>query len=120
MNTFLCRNILSKKKNSLKFCKHNLAYDKGNEVKSFETLFENDSIHFKKDGTNLKKYPYIWLRDHCKCSKCFNQNTEELEFDLSEIPLNIKPTSVKNIANSVCQIICKFFYFHSFSFLEII
>ena len=77
--------------------------------KSFITTFNNNSVEFRANENNIKKYPYIWLRDHCKCSTCFNQTTEELEFDLSEIPLDIKPSSVKNLKTNFFEIICESF-----------
>ena len=71
-----------------------------------ETKFSSDSIQFKTNDNTLKKYPYIWLRDHCKCSKCFNQQTEELENDLTEISIDIKPIEIKQISDSSFGIIC--------------
>ena len=77
---------------------------------SILTTFHQDSIEFRTNENNVKKYPYIWLRDHCKCSTCFNQRTEELEFDLSEIPLDIKPSSVRNLNDNCFEIICRCFF----------
>nr|XP_045612214.1 trimethyllysine dioxygenase, mitochondrial-like [Procambarus clarkii] len=39
--------------------------------------------------------PYIWLRDHCRCSRCYNHKTCQRIFDVGNIPLNIRPAVVK-------------------------
>jgi hypothetical protein len=86
--------------------------DNGNNNFILKTSFTNNAIEFRtNDERNLKKYPYIWLRDHCKCSKCFNERTEELEFDVSEINIDIKPRSVKYLNNHVVEITCKYLLF---------
>ncbi|KAJ9599281.1 hypothetical protein L9F63_010238 [Diploptera punctata] len=39
------------------------------------------------------KLSYVWLRDHCRCSECYNDTTNQRNLDLLQIPDNIKPTS---------------------------
>lgn len=80
------------------------------DKKDFATTFNDDSVEFIKDDNNIKKYPYIWLRDHCKCSMCFNSVTEELELDISEISLDIKPILVKSLNDNSFEILCECFY----------
>ena len=86
--------------------KDNLNNDKETSIKIKQTKFNDDSIQFQTIDNRSKIFPYIWLRDHCKCSKCFNKNTEELEFDLSEIPIDIKPISIKKTNDHSFQITC--------------
>ncbi len=56
-----------------------------------------------------KKYPYIWLRDCCKCKECFDGLNQQTLINLKDIPLDIKP-------DNVCQnetkfnIKCKFLF----------
>ena len=95
---------------NIPFSNNKPLYHKDKSYWSILTTFHHDSIEFRTNENNVKKYPYIWLRDHCKCSTCFNQRTEELEFDLSEIPLDIKPSSVRNLNDNCFEIICRCFY----------
>lgn len=44
--------------------------------------------------TETLKFPYFWLRDHCRCSECYNKKTEQINFNIIDIPLDIKPQSV--------------------------
>lgn len=91
--------------------KENSFFDNENNDSILKTTFTNDSIEFRtNDDRHFKKYPYIWLRDHCKCSKCFNTRTEELEFDMSEICIDIKPKSVKHLNKHVFEIICEYLF----------
>ena len=78
---------------------------------AIETKFNSDCIQFVANESILKKYPYIWLRDHCKCSKCYNQITEELENDLTEIPLDVKPIDIKQTTEKSFEITCNFFLY---------
>ena len=76
-----------------------------------ETKLNEGFIQFNlllRNKSYVKEFPYIWLRDHCKCPKCYNKRTEENEFDLSLIPLNIKPIRAKTLENHNLEIICKF------------
>ncbi|XP_022909628.2 trimethyllysine dioxygenase, mitochondrial [Onthophagus taurus] len=45
---------------------------------------------------NLKIH-YIWLRDHCRCEKCYNQKTNQIMSDVLKIPKNIKPVDCVKI-----------------------
>ncbi|KAI9145000.1 trimethyllysine dioxygenase [Paraphysoderma sedebokerense] len=47
------------------------------------------------------KYLYFWLRDHCRCEKCYHSVTKQRLLDVSEIPLDIKPKSTKVDENKV-------------------
>lgn len=38
---------------------------------------------------------YLWLRDHCQCSDCYNHLTHQRKFDIQNIPLNIRPAVIK-------------------------
>ncbi|RHZ45572.1 hypothetical protein Glove_669g14 [Diversispora epigaea] len=40
------------------------------------------------------KFHNLWLRDHCKCSKCYHQITKQRLLDTFSIPEDIKPLSI--------------------------
>ncbi|KAH9461915.1 hypothetical protein Pst134EA_004753 [Puccinia striiformis f. sp. tritici] len=40
------------------------------------------------------KFDHIWLRDNCRCEKCFHPHTKQRLVETFEIPLDIQPTRV--------------------------
>ena len=40
------------------------------------------------------KFDHIWLRDNCRCEKCFHPHTKQRQLDTYQIPLDIQPTRV--------------------------
>jgi len=49
-----------------------------------------------EDGSSPKdEYPWIWLRDNCQCSSCYESQAQSRIINLSEYDLNIKPTSTQ-------------------------
>lgn len=50
-------------------------------------------VHWK--DKSVSRFPYIYLRDLCNCSKCVNQKSlERLSDTVQDIPLNIRARSV--------------------------
>jgi len=45
--------------------------------------------------------PYIWLRDHCRCHACVNQETMQRALDTFSIPENIAPSEVVHERNGL-------------------
>lgn len=73
-----------------------------------DTNSYNDCVEFKwKNGEREinKKFPYIWLRDRCKCKNCYNKITDEVELDLVSIPVDIKPEKFQ-IVNQKLNVTC--------------
>ncbi len=66
------------------------------------------SLTIQSNKKTEKNYPYIWLRDQCACSECFNHTTEEVELDLASIPADVKPIEMNKIDNETVEIICKY------------
>jgi|TARA_B100000959_G_scaffold202142_1_gene211547 gamma-butyrobetaine dioxygenase len=59
-------------------------------------------IEFKKDSVILstgsnKQYdlPFLWLRDNCQCDECRIIETQEKQFLLHTVPIDISPKSVE-------------------------
>ena len=59
-------------------------------------------IEIKKDSVTLstgsnKQYdlPFLWLRDNCQCDECRIIETQEKQFLLHTVPVDISPTSVE-------------------------
>ncbi|XP_066999584.2 trimethyllysine dioxygenase, mitochondrial isoform X4 [Anabrus simplex] len=66
---------------------------------SFCTSYGN--IHISKShvelrnntGSPLHQFNYIWLRDHCRCEKCYNHTTNQRKLNILDIPTDIEPES---------------------------
>ncbi|KZV64432.1 Trimethyllysine dioxygenase [Peniophora sp. CONT] len=46
------------------------------------------------DGSQFSRFHNLWLRDHCRCSKCFHPVTKQRLVPTFEIPSDIQPASV--------------------------
>ncbi|XP_063699614.1 trimethyllysine dioxygenase, mitochondrial-like [Culicoides brevitarsis] len=75
------------------------------EVTSSQIIEENEQIHVPEapkldfieieDETRFPggiKLNYFWLRDHCRCEKCYDKDTSQRKMALTDIPLDIKPS----------------------------
>lgn len=56
------------------------------------SLQGEDSLQVPGLNVNLD---FFWLRDHCRCAQCYNQDTNQRKLDIRKIPLNIRPLSTK-------------------------
>ncbi|PGH06550.1 trimethyllysine dioxygenase [Helicocarpus griseus UAMH5409] len=50
-------------------------------------------------GGSTGKWPSLWLRDNCQCSKCIHPDTRQRLVDTFSIPEDIKPLAVRNLEN---------------------
>ena len=55
---------------------------------------DNDAVSISWNDGSSTKYHNIWLRDHCQCKQCYNSTTFQKEFNILDVPLDVKPTSV--------------------------
>ena len=65
-------------------------------------------FHFeiKLNKSNIKKYPYIWLRDCCTCKSCFDTQNHQHLVDLASVPDDVKPITVSHLKEKI-EVICK-------------
>ncbi|KAF5289596.1 hypothetical protein FQA39_LY15043 [Lamprigera yunnana] len=54
-------------------------------------------------GSTWKKFYYIWLRDNCRCQKCYSTIYNQLLHAIFDIPLTIKPENCE-IVNGILKI----------------
>ncbi|XP_046397547.1 trimethyllysine dioxygenase, mitochondrial [Ischnura elegans] len=47
--------------------------------------------------------PFVWLRDHCRCPKCYNHDTHQRNLDLLSIPDDIYPATC-SLENNMLRI----------------
>lgn len=77
-----------------------------------ETNFSQNTFEIYSKSSKLsRKYPYLWLRDNCKCSKCYNYLADEVDIDLTKIPDSIRPNKIETINPRTISILCKFLIF---------
>ncbi|XP_075150970.1 trimethyllysine dioxygenase, mitochondrial-like [Haematobia irritans] len=55
-------------------------------------------IKYNPNGAITQVDPF-WLRDHCKCSKCFNSKINRRIFNILDIPKDLKTKKLKYLEN---------------------
>lgn len=58
-----------------------------------------------EDDKSLK-LDLLWLRDHCRCEKCYDHSTFQRKLSILDIPEDIR-TENYNIKDETLEIICK-------------
>ena len=61
---------------------------------------KDDSI-LLSDGSNQYDLPFLWLRDNCQCDECRITETQEKQFLLHSVPVDIAPKHVEEIGNNI-------------------
>ena len=61
---------------------------------------KDDSI-LLSDGSNQYDLPFLWLRDNCQCDECRITETQEKQFLLHSVPVDIAPKHVEEIENNI-------------------
>ncbi|XP_067626199.1 trimethyllysine dioxygenase, mitochondrial [Eurosta solidaginis] len=51
-------------------------------------------IEHKRSGTTFQVNAF-WLRDHCRCSSCYNLETKQRKYNLLDIPSTMRPISTE-------------------------
>lgn len=50
---------------------------------------------------------YFWLRDHCRCDKCYNYATNQRRLAIRDISLNIRPANAAGVNGDQININCE-------------
>ena len=61
---------------------------------------KEDSIIFSIDSKDVYDLPFLWFRDNCQCDECRITETQEKQFLLNTVPLDIKPVKAKEKEDS--------------------
>ncbi|KAI7888199.1 uncharacterized protein EV154DRAFT_426169 [Mucor mucedo] len=63
------------------------------------TQEDDDCLHVKwsNENSGTSTYSYLWLRDNCQCPRCLHPSSSQKLHSSADIPLDIKPTTVKII-----------------------
>lgn len=59
---------------------------------SYRSDYEGLSVQFHSGG--VSKFHHVWLRDNCRCEKCFHPHTRQRLLDTLKIPLDIQPARI--------------------------
>ncbi len=62
---------------------------------------KNDSVLLSIDSNKQYDLPFLWLRDNCQCDECRITETQEKQFLLHSVPVDIVPTSVIEKDNNI-------------------
>ncbi|XP_071530345.1 gamma-butyrobetaine dioxygenase-like [Panulirus ornatus] len=57
---------------------------------------ETESLNLKFGDGSASQMPYVWLRENCQCSECYNSMAQGRTFLMESLDLNISPSNVKN------------------------
>tara|TARA_B100001564_G_scaffold87287_1_gene70914 strand:- start:326 stop:1393 length:1068 start_codon:yes stop_codon:yes gene_type:complete len=61
---------------------------------------KNESIHISIDNQEFE-LPFLWLRDNCQCDQCRITETQEKQFLLHTVPVDISPKKVEKVDESL-------------------
>ena len=61
---------------------------------------KKDSILLSVDN-NQYDLPFLWLRDNCQCNECRITETQEKQFLLHTVPIDIAPKHAKELKNNI-------------------
>ncbi|XP_074606216.1 gamma-butyrobetaine dioxygenase-like [Acropora palmata] len=65
-------------------------------VQGIERNNEERMLHVKWKGDLVSRYPYVFLRDNCRCSECFHESSYQRRFDpVDNLDLNILPKKME-------------------------
>ena len=61
----------------------------------FMIELKKDSVIISSGSKNQYDLPFLWLRDNCQCDECRIVETQEKQFLLHSVPVNISPKSIE-------------------------
>ena len=61
---------------------------------------KKDSILLSVDN-NQYDLSFLWLRDNCQCNECRITETQEKQFLLHTVPIDIAPKLAKELKNNI-------------------
>ncbi|RZF40007.1 hypothetical protein LSTR_LSTR002410 [Laodelphax striatellus] len=69
-----------------------MTYKRSEKIKHVNNF--NDHLEVITDGSSSTlKLNYFWLRENCRCEKCFNNTTNQRHLTIIDLPDDVKPDS---------------------------
>jgi len=62
---------------------------------------KSDSVILYLANNKKYKLPFLWLRDNCQCDSCRITETQEKQFLLHTVPIDLSPKIVKEIEGNI-------------------
>ena len=97
MKSFHTSVITNAKREKMTFLKSYFLTSKRN----FEHITVNDAwiedrmVCFKSDDQKVVKYPGVWIRDNCRCPKCYDPSSEQRTILMKDFDPEVIPKEVK-------------------------
>lgn len=67
-----------------------------NSQQRIQAQFEQgNQVKVRWDANNESLYQNVWLRDHCRCPKCYHPQTRQRLVNTFAIPVDIQPRSIQ-------------------------
>lgn len=67
---------------------------------------DNNMLNISAAKNNFS-VSFFWLRDHCRCERCYDFSTHQRIFNFLDIPIDIKPTEHSIDDGNKLNVICK-------------
>ncbi|XP_033125945.1 gamma-butyrobetaine dioxygenase-like [Anneissia japonica] len=55
---------------------------------------KNKWLNLKLDGEQSKKYPYVWLRDNCRCRECYHELSSQRLLQFSDLDIDVEANNI--------------------------
>ncbi|GLG99378.1 uncharacterized protein GBIM_05850, partial [Gryllus bimaculatus] len=78
------------------------SHENNNGIKAKVSSID-EVIQVQSADGNVLKYPWIWLRDNCQCSSCFNPKLQSRTIDWRTFDITVNPKSL-HINNNILSI----------------
>ncbi|KAK7791561.1 hypothetical protein R5R35_011064 [Gryllus longicercus] len=78
------------------------SHKNNNDIKAKVSTID-EVIQVQSADGNVLKYPWIWLRDNCQCSSCFNPKLQSRTIDWRTFDISVNPKSL-HINNNILSI----------------
>lgn len=80
-----------------------------------EMVAMSDYLEISDERFSSKiKLNYYWLRDHCRCGKCYDGKTAQRKFNFMDIPLTVRPKNYD--VGETLRVTCE--YYQEIWFME--
>jgi len=67
--------------------------------------YDDEILNVQWDDGESSEYHFLWLRDNCHCAQCVTDLSKEQVFEICDVPLDIKPSSVTLTSENMIEII---------------
>jgi gamma-butyrobetaine dioxygenase len=64
-------------------------------------LTSRDSLSLEWEDGHHSQFHWIWLRDHCRCERCYNASCDQKHYDAALIDPEIRPVRVEDQNDAV-------------------